>query len=629
MSESAAHELETLWRERGLSPSDIEERGDGTLVASDRRLALESQSLLIGPLATEARAVVVSQEPIALGRELGRGGMGAVRLGVQATVHREVAVKHVHADAPEGAGALLKEAWVGALLEHPNVVPVHTLVEVDGLPSIVMKRIEGTAWARIIEDPALHARFSIRDPLEWHVRVLMQVCLAIELAHRKGVLHLDLKPDNVMIGGFGEVYVLDWGLAAAVGERGPAWLARATDIHRVAGTPAYMAPELAMGAGERIDERTDVYLLGAMLHHALAGRPPHTAETAIAMLYLAFQSPPKEYDEGVPPELAAIARLAMNRDPQERYASARALHDALDEFLAQRESRKLTRRAEDGLGLYEQAIAEDGDEARTSRLFGECRFALRHAEQTWKNNPQVPLLLQRLLDAAFERAIVREHLDGARARLEEMPAPSDAHASRVEALRDTLAHREARVRALEQMQQELDITLGTRERRQLAVALGVAWALVSFGLAALTHTRTLVIGYREAAIEGVLLLVTLGPYAWIARRTLFRNKANARWQLALVLTFFVVQLFWAAAWHVGIGYPQALSLTPFFYFFAFAALAIMVDARLAPSAAVLLLTGVASVLRPGNALEIIGLGGGLAVAGLAWAWRDGPPERAS
>lgn len=623
MEASPANQLETEWRRRGLSPSDLEQRADGTLVASDRKLAVESETIVLAHAATEEHhAMVISEEPIALGRELGRGGMGAVRLGMQATVHREVAVKHVHRELPHAATALLKEAWVGGLLEHPNVVPVHTLIAVEGQPAIVMKRIEGTAWSRIIEDAALHSRFSIRDPLEWHVRVLMQVCLAIELAHQKGILHLDLKPDNVMIGEFGEVYVLDWGLAAALDD-GPDWLGRAKEICRVAGTPAYLAPELAMAAGESIDERTDVYLLGAMLHHVIAGEGPHLGDNVLAMLYKAYQSVPARYSDEVAPELIAIVHRAMHRDPDARFASPRALHDALAEFLAQRESHRLTRQAEGALELYREAIAEDADEARASRLFGECRFALRHAEETWKGNPQVPVLLQRLLASAFDRAIAREHEDGAAALVAEMPAPEPAHTAAIEALRDRLRAREAKVQALEQMQRELDITLGTKERRQLALGLGIAWALVSLVLAYLHHARILVFGYREALIEGGLLLTVLGPFAYLRRETLFRNKANARWQLALMLTFFVVQAFWLASWQLGLAYTQALALTPFFYMFAFATVAIMVDIRLVVGTLVLAVTGVACAVRPESSLEIIGIGGGTAVATLAWAWRDG------
>jgi serine/threonine protein kinase len=620
--EAQTEELETVWRQRGLALADLEERSDGTLVASDRKLAIESETILLTPMAAQAQACVISEEPVTLGRELGRGGMGAVRLGVQATVQREVAVKHVHQDAPHGAAALLKEAWVGAVLEHPNVVPVHTLIAVDGLPAIVMKRVEGTAWTRIIEDAALHARFSIRDPLEWHLRVLMQVCLAIELAHKKGILHLDLKPDNVMVGEFGEVYVLDWGLAAGLAH-GPEWLVRAKDIRGVAGTPAYMAPELAMAAGDRVGERTDVYLLGAMLHHVLTGAAPHLAGNALAMLYKAYESVPPSYTDDVAPEMIAIVHRAMHRDPSARFASARALHDVLGEFLAQRESRRLTRQAEGAIGLYEQAVAQEADEARTSRLFGEVRFALRHAEQTWKQNPQVPVLLQRLLSSAFDRAVAKENPDSAAALLEEMPAPSAEHANAVEALRERLRQREVRVQALEHMQRELDITLGTKERRRLAVVLGVLWALISFALAYLSHTRILVMGFREALIQGGLMLAVLGPLGYVWRGALFRNKANARWQLALMLTFVVVESFWVGAWRLGIEFEQALAVTPFFYFFAFAAVAIMVDARLVLGALALALSGILCVLLPGNAFELIGVGGGLAVATLAWAWREG------
>ncbi|MCA9606368.1 MAG: protein kinase, partial [Myxococcales bacterium] len=194
--------LTTIWRQRGLSPSHLTVRPDGTLSASDRQLSLDSKTLVSPQLATVAGAELV-EEPLEVGDELGRGGMGVVHVAKQTALRRDVAVKQLQEDRA-GLANLLKEAWVGGHLEHPNIVPVHTLA---AGPAVVMKRIEGTSWRDFVRAPETVP--DADDPLGWHLGVLSSVCDAIAFAHARGVLHLDLKPDNVMVGAFGEVYVVD------------------------------------------------------------------------------------------------------------------------------------------------------------------------------------------------------------------------------------------------------------------------------------------------------------------------------------------------------------------------------------------------------------------------------------
>src|SRR5262249_2783401 len=160
----------------------------------------------------------------------------------------------------EALGGLLTEAVITGSLEHPSIVPVHALGCDDaGRPVLVMKRIEGVCWRGMARDEhppgwaAIDAAGGGRRTA--HVANLMAVCNAMHFAHRRGVVHRDLKPGNVMIGSYGEVYVVDWGIAARI-EAGPSPVA-------LVGTPAYMAPEMVWGEAHRVDARTDVYLLGA------------------------------------------------------------------------------------------------------------------------------------------------------------------------------------------------------------------------------------------------------------------------------------------------------------------------------------------------------------------------------
>src|SRR5690606_27181127 len=145
------------------------------------------------------------------------------------------------------------------------------------------------------------------------------------------------------------VYVLDWGLAAGQGEAAPAWLPPAASLRSIAGTPEYMAPELAMGAGDLVGERTDVYLLGAMLHEVVVGKPPHGGATPVQKLFHAYRSAPFAYGPDVPEELVALLHRALHREPSERFASAAELRGALEAFLSHRDANLFIREARERL----------------------------------------------------------------------------------------------------------------------------------------------------------------------------------------------------------------------------------------------------------------------------------------
>jgi serine/threonine-protein kinase len=292
-------------------------------------------------------------------KTIGMGGMGKVMLALQRPLHREVAVKLPRTAAAHVNAELLREALVTGRLEHPNIVPVHLLGQNDdGAPFFVMKRIEGTPWRKLLDDPQALAALGQRaaDPLRFHLGVLLEVCDAVSFAHSKGVLHRDLKPDNVMLGQFGEVYVLDWGIAVTL--KPDPHLTPARESTGVSGTPAYMAPEMAAGDGARLSERTDVYLLGAVLHHVLAGRGPHSGGTLLATLTQAWESKPPQFSASVPDELANICRKALAREASERFASVQALRDAVEGFLRRRDSLALAAEGERRVSALEHAVAQ-------------------------------------------------------------------------------------------------------------------------------------------------------------------------------------------------------------------------------------------------------------------------------
>jgi len=257
----------------------------------------------------------------ALVDEIARGGGGRIAIAVDRKLGRRVALKRP-LDVG-GARRLEREALVMARLEHPSIVPVHDAGrDPDGAPFYAMKLLGGPNLSERIKDAA---DFETRLGL---LRVVGAVADAMAYAHARGVIHRDLKPANVVVGEFGEVAVIDWGLAKAVGdpEQTPSSSTISAELTRqgdVMGTPAYMAPEQARG--EAVDERADVYALGAMLYQVLTGELPYGRITGDAQLARLLAGPPPPVDEReprVPAELAAIVGKAMARVPDDRYPTA-------------------------------------------------------------------------------------------------------------------------------------------------------------------------------------------------------------------------------------------------------------------------------------------------------------------
>jgi serine/threonine-protein kinase len=279
---------------------------------------------------------------------LGVGGMGEVRLHVDRRIGRPVALKKLHEDM-RGARSLarfLREARVQGQLEHPSIVPVYDLgSDEHGRPYFTMKRVRGQTLAHILErlakgDATAEARFSRHKLLG----AFRQVCLAMQYAHERGVIHRDLKPGNLMMGAYGEVYVLDWGIAKATADA-PAddgaevpsssmpQMTRAGDL---IGTPLYMSPEQLRADHEVLDARSDVYALGAILFEILTRTPyraPDTLEKLVARADDAHVELASARAPDVPPELDQVCACALAPDPAHRLGSALAIADAVERYL--------------------------------------------------------------------------------------------------------------------------------------------------------------------------------------------------------------------------------------------------------------------------------------------------------
>ncbi|HJL14684.1 MAG TPA: serine/threonine-protein kinase, partial [Sandaracinaceae bacterium LLY-WYZ-13_1] len=329
--------------------------------------------------------------------------MGLVHAAEQASLQRTVAVKVLREEARTEAreAGFVREARVTGALEHPNVVPVHALGRgEDGAPMLIMKRVVGRSWLELMEETR-----GAPGHLDRHLDVLLAVCNAVELAHDRGVLHRDLKPENVLVGDYGEVRVVDWGLAMGFGDA-PAvpGMAHARGVQQVVGTPRYMAPEMATADGAALGPATDVYLLGAVLHQILTGRPRHEGTTLMAMLYAAYASEPVAYGEDVPAELAAIANRACHAEPASRYPDVASLRRALLEFRSHAGSAALAEEARRRL--------DEGDDAGLAA----CRFGFEQALAGWPDDPVAREGLADSLERMADRALDRNALDEAQRR---------------------------------------------------------------------------------------------------------------------------------------------------------------------------------------------------------------------
>jgi serine/threonine protein kinase len=287
-----------------------------------------------------------------------KGGIGAVFVALDAELHREVALKQIqdhHADDPVSRARFLLEAEITGGLEHPGIVPVYGLgSDAVGRPFYAMRFIRGDSLREAISH--FHADVRLKaDPgkreleLRKLLRRFLDVCNAIEYAHRRGVLHRDLKPGNVMVGKYGETLVVDWGLAKSIDRTDPGEEEERTLVPSSAsgtaetlpgsavGTPAYMSPEQAAGDFGRLGPRSDVYSLGATLYCLLTGLAPFQSNDAVAVLRAVqigeFPSP-RTRDPAIDPALEAVCLKAMAREPELRYESPKALAEDVERWTA-------------------------------------------------------------------------------------------------------------------------------------------------------------------------------------------------------------------------------------------------------------------------------------------------------
>jgi serine/threonine protein kinase/tetratricopeptide (TPR) repeat protein len=332
----------------------------------------------------------VSNERYKIRREHARGGMGRIMLARDQAIGRDIALKELLPGMTAGSSVpgsvpqqytndsggiverFLREAKITGQLEHPNIVPVYEIGKhEDGSIYYTMRFVRGVTLADRLREIRKDETLDKKEKLAARIRLLdsfVDVCQAIAYAHSKGVIHRDLKPENIMLGDFGETQVLDWGLARVKGhedqalkelQKGSIALSKSliesdsqalTLDGSIVGTPAYMPPEQARGELENVDERSDVYALGAVLYQILTGNPPYEGPMAALIVQQVLGGPPMRVtarEKDVPPELVALVEKAMAREKKDRIASALELASEVKAF---RDGRTL--------GSYQYSAAE-------------------------------------------------------------------------------------------------------------------------------------------------------------------------------------------------------------------------------------------------------------------------------
>jgi WD40 repeat protein/serine/threonine protein kinase len=329
----------------------------GNLEGSDAVATLSPEELKVARRDEATRLPIVDPSSYEIDSEVAQGGIGRILRARSVCLDRAVALKELIASAGPGTEErFIREALLTARLQHPSIVPLYEAGRwPGGAPFYAMKYVSGRSLADVIfECHTLDQRLELLP----HV---LAVAEAMAYAHSERIIHRDLKPANILLGAFGETVVIDWGLAkdlaeeleevialpdepapastdessgAMDGSRSSKLPASALTLHgAIMGTPAYMPLEQA--TGKRVDERADVYALGAILYHLLAGACPYEGDEPMAILRQVVIAPPtplEQRQKGIPQDLLTIVRKAMARDPADRYPSAKELADDLRRF---------------------------------------------------------------------------------------------------------------------------------------------------------------------------------------------------------------------------------------------------------------------------------------------------------
>lgn len=588
----------------GMNFDQIWERIDGPTLAGDWT---EGSVLNPGPSTAEAPPLPIINlaDDFDIEGVLGRGGNGVVMAAHQRSLNRTVAIK-VLSDAAEAraATALLAEARSAGQLEHPNIVPIHALgQDTDGRPVMVMKRLAGVSWSRLLREPE-HAIWAAlpANLLDRQLHIAMQVIAAVMHAHQAGVVHRDIKPGNVMIGPGGEVCLVDWGLAQRAGEhaRGPA------------GTPGFMPPEM-LEATVTVDPRTDVYLIGATLYAALTGQVPHRGAD-LATVVRSTVAGTVEIPPHLPDELAGVLAKAMSRSAGERYATVAALRSALLAFDAHRESDRL---CDEAAAHLADITAENAERATA---FGAATFGFEAALDRWAENPRARAGLRRARLQMIEAHVEVGHLESAQRLIELLDDPPAAIVERLDAQLSSAASRAAEVARL---RDAVDSVSGYEGRRLMFPVLLVV-AVIGPTVMGVLRIRGVLhetgFPFQRAIAPTVLGALLLSALA-ISRRPGLRQAFNRRALGFLGILILTIGCSFISGGMLELSVTQIIARNLLLSAFSTTVAAILIIRDFSWAALVCWIAVFIASARPVLGELLMGLSNGVTIFTLWFVWR--------
>jgi serine/threonine-protein kinase len=480
-------------------------------------------------------------------------------------------------------------------------------------------------WTELMSDPiALADRLGAFDLLDWNLEILLQVINAVRFAHSRGILHRDLKPDNVMIGEFGEVYLVDWGIAAALSSDPSGRIPSTTEVAgRVAGTPAYLAPEALGPAPPTV--RTDVYGLGAILYEIICGRPPHPGGTVLEVLTNVASRVPEL--PATPVELVAICRRAIAVDPEDRQSSADELRLEIIELIRHRDSTKLSdqaalRQGELDAHIKSTAIGVDDKRQVLYNLLGECRFGFGAALSAWPDNQTARDGLRDAVCAVASFELASDNPAAAKALV---AGVDDIPAELSSSIADGLRIREAERRRFEALSFDVDLTVGNRTRTFLTIVLGTLWTLIPLAIEWLDRTRQIASTsdsyFRMALITGGMIILILGLSSW-ARASIFGTRLNRLLFFALMATLSVQMALLGGTYLLGVSPVVTQVMFPLVWFAGAAMFAMAGNLRALPLAGGYLAAFLLSAWGPEHRFFFAAAANLITTVNALWLWRN-------
>ena len=351
---------------------------------TEKSITVSSSQLTIHPFEPETSKHIAQKYQIL--HQIGKGGMGTIYQAVQGDLQRHIALKTPNTKKLHRR--FIEEAVVTAYVNHSNIIPVHDLISDHNGVSMIMQLIEGKPWDKHIQN--MHQEYTQQIPdeiFDIEFERFIKTCEAVEFSHSKGVLHNDIKSENIMVGSYGDLLLMDWGCATTTPHLTTPTISilNSNTIHSPFGTPIYMSPEQACGDGKNIGPWSDIYLLGGLLYELLEGQPPRKKEAIEIVVQKAIDGICEPFSKTHDPYLQTIAEKCLQSKIEDRYQSMKELLEDLREFYKTRDAFQLLQRAKHDFDICKESIQNKVHSTRSLLL--ELVENINSFEQVYQLKP--------------------------------------------------------------------------------------------------------------------------------------------------------------------------------------------------------------------------------------------------